>query len=150
MRSPINKRLIFILSFLGLLCSLSFAAGVYLDSAAAFALSGIVVLPFFAIYVVGVLDYKVGGTQLNLEKRVGHLETTNTELRKIISALVKAAIVNKATAGMLGGASRRHVDLLNEQFESIAEHIDPSELDVVNNQLKNIDEQIQKEKKKRD
>jgi hypothetical protein len=85
-----NKPLIFILAFLLVFSCSSFAAGVYLNSAAAFTLSGAALLPFVGIFAVGVLDYKVGGNQLTLEKRVNSLEKENTELKESVTALAKS------------------------------------------------------------
>lgn len=111
--------LIFILLFLFLLCVASFIAGVKLDSGAAFALSGAALLPFVGIFAVGVLDYKVGGSQLTLEKRVNSLEKENTELKESVTALLKAIYVLGHAETPIGGPSCEQYNLIDQYLSPI-------------------------------
>lgn len=127
-----KKSLIFILSFLLLLCVASFIVGTQLNSAAAFALSGAALLPFVGIFAVGVLDYKVGGNQLTLEKRVNNLEQENTDLRESVTALLKSIYVMAHGAGIWDGPTEHHNKLISGYLAPIEHLIDPNIQDQVN------------------
>ena len=120
-----DKKLKFILGFLFLFCVASFIAGVSLNSSAAFALSGASLLPFVGIFAVGVLDYKVGGTQLTLEKRVQGLEQENTELRKSVTALLKSLYVTYHAAGHWDCPTEDHDRLFSEYLLPITHLVAP-------------------------
>ena len=121
-----KKSLIFILSFLLLLTVASFIVGTQLNSAAAFALSGTALLPFVGIFAVGVLDYKVGGNQLTLEKRVNNLEQENTDLRESVSALLKSIYVMAHGASIWDGPTEHHNKLISDYLAPIEHLIDPN------------------------
>lgn len=103
-----------------MLCVASFIAGVQLNSGAAFGLSGAALLPLVGIFAVGVLDYKVGGTQLTLEKRVQGLEQQNTELQKSVTALLKSIYVMSHGASIWDGPTEHHHKLLSEYLLPIS------------------------------
>lgn len=117
-----NKPLIFILSFLLLLCVTSLIIGAKLDSASAFALSGAALLPFVGIFAVGVLDYKVGGSQLTLEKRVNSLEKESTELKEAVTALLKSLYVLEHGSSLWEGTTEKHYELVSLYLKPI-EHL---------------------------
>lgn len=127
-----KKQLTFILTFLLLLCAASFAAGVYLNSSAAFALSGLSLTFFAGIFAVGVLDYKVGGSQLSLEKRVNSLELENTDLRESVAALLKSIYVMSHGASCWDGPSDNHNKLVSEYLAPINHLVAPNIKDQVN------------------
>ena len=131
-----NKPLIFILIFLGVLCVASFIAGVNLNSAAAFALSSLALLAFVAIFAVGVLDYKVGGNQLTLEKRVGTLEKENTELKESVTALLKTIYFVNSPEMPIDGLSAKHHAII-EQYLKPVKHLITEDVEaLVNNDIK--------------
>lgn len=115
----INKPLIFVLAFLIVFSCASFVAGVYLNSAAAFTLSGAALLPFVGIFAVGVLDYKVGGSQLILERRVNSLEKENTELKESVTALLKSIYVLSHPDSPAAGPSIEQYKLIDEYLQPI-------------------------------
>lgn len=119
-----NKPLTFILGFLLLLCVASFIAGYKLNSAAAFALSGAALLPFVGVFAVGVLDYKVGESQLTLEKRVNSLEKENIELKESVTALVKSLYVMADGASRWDGPPEQHYKLVDEYLGPISHLVD--------------------------
>ena len=114
-----NRSLIFILAFLLVFSCSSFAAGVYLNSAAAFTLSGAALLSFVGIFAVGVLDYKVGGNQLTLEKRVNSLEKENTELTESVTSLLKSIYVLSHPDSPVAGPSVEQYKLIDEYLSPI-------------------------------
>lgn len=119
-----TKSLIFILSFLFLLCVAAFAAGFYLNSASAFALSSAALVFFVAIFSVGVLDYKIGGNQVTLEKRVGSLEKENTELKQSVTALAKAIYMVSSENAPAFGFNRAQFKLVDDTLAPINHLID--------------------------
>ena len=119
-----DKKLTFILSFLLLFCVSSFIVGTSLNSASAFALSGAALLPFVGIFAVGVLDYKVGGNQLTLEKRVNNLEQENTDLKESVTALLKSIYALADGASRWDGPSDKHKNLVAGYLKPIG-HIVP-------------------------
>jgi len=118
-----DKKLLVILSFLAILCSSAFAAGVYLNSSAAFALSGVALLPLVGIFAVGVLDYKVGGNQLTLEKRFQDVEQSNKELKYVVVSLSKAMFVIARGSSGFGGMLDEHYTLVENYLEPIKHHL---------------------------
>ena len=131
-----KKPLTSILSFLLALCVASFAVGVYLNSAAAFALSGAALLPFVGIFAVGVLDYKVGGNQLTLEKRVNSLERENTELKEAATALLKSIYVLSHEKTPFDGPSV-------EQYRLIDQYLSPIKHLVIGDVKASVDSDVQ-------
>lgn len=127
-----NKPLTFILGFLLVLCVASFIAGYQLNSAAAFALAGAALLPFVGVFAVGVLDYKVGGSQLTLEKRVNSLEKENTELKESVTALLKSIYVMAHGASIWDGPTENHNKLISDYLAPIKHLVDPNIQDQVN------------------
>lgn len=127
-----KKPLIFILIFLALLCVAAFGAGVHLNAASAFGLSSVALVFFVAIFAVGVLDYKIGGSQVTLEKRIGSLEKENTDLRISVTALLKSLYVMSHGASCYGGPSTNHAKLVSEYLSPINHLIDPNIKDQVN------------------
>lgn len=121
-----SKPLTFILGFLLVLCVASFIAGYQLNSAAAFTLSGAALLPFVGVFAVGVLDYKVGGSQLTLERRVNSLEKENIELKEVVTALVKSIYVMADGASRWDGPPEHHYDLVGEYLEPIKHLVAPN------------------------
>jgi len=119
-----KKSLIFILSFLFLLCVASFVVGAYLNSAAAFGLSSAALVFFVAIFAVGVLDYKIGGNQVTLEKRLGTLEKENTELKLSVTALLKSIYVMAHGASIWDGPTEHHNKLISDYLAPINHLID--------------------------
>ena len=139
----------FILYSLGIFSLLAFSAAVYLDSDPAFLLTAASLVSFVTIFAIEYLSYKVGGKLLTIEKTVAHLETTNTELKKIITALVKTTYIAHETGGRLGGPHIKHKALINKQIEEISQFLNASEIMQVTNKIKVIDDQIQKEKEQK-
>lgn len=117
-------QLTIILLFLSFLCLSAFAVGTYLDSTAAFALSAAALLPLVGIFAVGVLDYKVGGSQLTLEKRVNSLEQENTELKKVVTALLKSQHVIVHGTSIFAGVTDKHHALISKYLQPIEHLID--------------------------
>lgn len=130
--ATMKKPLTFILSFLLVLCVASFIVGASINSAAAFGLSGVALLPFVGIFSVGVLDYKVGGNQLTLEKRVNNLEQENTDLRESVTALLKSIYVMSHGASCWDGPSDNHNKLVSEYLAPINHLIDSNIQNQVN------------------
>lgn len=127
-----NKPLTFILGFLLVLCVASFTAGIQLNSAAAFGLCGVSLLPLVALYAAGVLGYKVGGSQLSLEATVHNLEQQQEELRKSVSALLKSMHVISHGASIWDGLTENHNKLISDYLAPIKHLIDPNIQDQVN------------------
>jgi hypothetical protein len=142
-----DKKLLFILAFLLLLCVSSFVAGVYLNSPFAFALSGAALLPFVLIFAVGILDYKVGGTHLTLEKRVNHLEQESKELRDSVTALLKSIYVMSHGASILGGPTDYHRQLLSEYLHPVNHLVAPGTQDQVNDDIAKLMTKLRAEEK---
>lgn len=120
-----NKKLLFIPSFLFLFCIASLVAGFCLNSTAAFTISGGSLTFFVVLYAVGILDCKIGGSQITLEKRVDTLEHTNTELQTIVTALFKAFYLLSDAASRLGGPSEQRRKLALEYLQTINHLIAP-------------------------
>jgi hypothetical protein len=114
-----KKPLTFILSFLLVICVASLIVGAQLNSASAFALSSAALVFFVAIFVVGVLDYKIGGSQVTLERRVGSLEKENTELKTSVTALLKSLYAVADGASRWDGVPKHHHDLIDKYLEPI-------------------------------
>lgn len=121
--------LAFMLSFLFLLCVASFIAGVSLNSGAAFWLSSAALLPFVAIFAVGVLDYRVGGSQLTLERRVNSLEEENTELKRSVTALLRSMYVLSSDETPIAGPSKEQYRLIDNYLSPI-KHLIDGDIDV--------------------
>jgi hypothetical protein len=117
-----TKSLAAILAFLLAMCLSAFAAGVFLNSAGAFGLSGAALIPLVALYAAGVLGYKVGGSQLSLEAKVHNLETEKEELKLAVSALVKSLYVIQDGAGRMDGGPSSHQDLI-KQYLAPVDHL---------------------------
>jgi ribosomal protein S13 len=115
-----DKKLMFILSFLFVICAASFIAAATLNSSTAFMLCLGALTFFVAIFAVGVLDYRVGGTQITLDKRVGTLEHENTELKELVTALGKCFYALSDGASRLGGPSEQHFKLVSEYMKPIS------------------------------
>lgn len=122
-----SKPLIFLLSFLLILCTAAFIAGYQLNSASAFALSGAALLPFVGVFAVGVLDYKVGGSQLTLERRMNSLEKENTELKEVVTALLKSLYALEHGSSLWEGTTDKHYDLVSQYLKPIS-HLFPSDI----------------------
>ena len=113
------KALSIILAFLLVMCLAAFTAGIILNSAAAFGLSGVALIPLVALYAAGVLGYKVGGSQLSLEAKVHNLETEEAELRAAVSALVKSLYVIQDGSGKMGGGPASHQNLIDRYLTPV-------------------------------
>jgi hypothetical protein len=120
------------LSFLFVLCVASFIAGSYLNSTAAFSLSGLALTFFVGIFAVGVLDYKIGGAQLSLERRVNTLEQENTDLKISVTALLKSIYVMSHGASIWDGPTENHRKLLSEYLQPITHLVPPGTEEQVN------------------
>jgi hypothetical protein len=133
-----NKPLVFILSFLFVLCIVSFIVGTQLNSTAAFTLAGTALLSFVGIFAVGVLDYKVGGNQLTLERRVNSLEEENTELKESVTALLKSIYVMAHGASIWDGPTEHHNKLISDYLAPIKHLVDPNIQDQVNSDISKL------------
>ncbi|HMW40733.1 MAG TPA: hypothetical protein PKD57_15100 [Saprospiraceae bacterium] len=135
-----NKRnLLAIIAFLLIFLCVSFYVGCALNSAPAFAVCVATLLPLVAIYCVGVLDYKVGGSQLSLEPRVHNLEEQTAELQKVSTALLKALYLVADGAPRMGGVPNKHNDLLNDYLKDIAHLVDSDVRNKVEADIRSID-----------
>tara|TARA_R110001599_G_scaffold171353_1_gene362250 strand:- start:256894 stop:257331 length:438 start_codon:yes stop_codon:yes gene_type:complete len=117
--SSTKKPLTLILWFLFAFCCLSFVTAAYLNSSGAFTLSGVALLLFIGIFAVGVLDYKVGGNQLTLEKRVNTLEKENTELKDSVTALAKSIYMISSENAPVYGFDHATDGLLDKYFAPV-------------------------------
>lgn len=136
--ASVSKPLIFILAFLLVFSCASFTAGTYLNSAAAFTLAGAALLPFVGIFAVGVLDYKVGGHQLTLEKRVNSLEKENTELKESVTALAKSIYMVSSENAPAFGFNHTAGGLLEKYLAPINHLIEGDIKATVEEDLKNL------------
>lgn len=114
-----KKSLALILSFLTLICIASFIAGAYLNSAAAFGLSTVSLCLFVAIFAVEVLEYKIGGHQVTIEKRLGSLEKDNIELKEAVTSLLKSIYLLSHPNTPIGGPSQEMHQLIDKYLAPI-------------------------------
>jgi len=124
-----NKRLLFILIFLFVFCIVSLVIGTWLNSTAAFTISGGSLTFFVAIYASEVLELTITGAHISLQKRVDTLENENTELKKVATALIRSLYTLADSAGRLGGHPKEHKALVSEYLAPISHLIEPNVLE---------------------
>ena len=90
------------------------------DSTAAYSLSVVSFVIFFALYSVGVLGYKIGGNYIQLETKVGNLEKESTELKELVTALLKSIYVLEHGASVWTGNTKEHHALVDEYLSPIS------------------------------
>jgi hypothetical protein len=133
--TAIDRKLIFILSFLFVFCVASLVVGTCLNSTAAFTISGASLTFFVGFFAVGILDYKIGGVQITLEKRVSNLEQENKELQTAATALIKSLYTISKGAEGYGGPSEEHYSLVSEYLKPLGHLIAPNILKEVDADL---------------
>ena len=140
-----NKSLIFILGVLFIFCVSAFAVGALKNSNAAFVLSGAALLPFVGIFAVGVLDYKVGGNQLTLEKRINDVEVENKELKNAVTSLLEAIYVVARGSSGFGGMLPEHYELIEKYLQPINHQISRNSKDIVIKEVERLFDEHNKE-----
>lgn len=105
---------------------ISFYAAYQSNSTGAYALASISFLAFFAAYCVGVLDYKVGGSQIALEKKVQDLQQGEEELKKIVNTLLRISLVVAEGARRFGGPREKHRAIIERHIKTIEHLVEPN------------------------
>jgi len=103
------------------------------SSAAAYTFAVVPFIAFFALFAVGVLEYKVGGATISLESKVQDLERQNTELSEAIRALVSCIVVVEDGASRYNGPGKVHEKLMSEYLETISKHFEPGFIESARN-----------------
>jgi len=91
-------------------CLIAGIFAVRTDSAGAWALTNIAFIVAMAAIFVGLLGWKVGGSQLSLEARVTDLATESEKVRHVVDALIKSMVV--MIDGYSNTPTREHFRLL--------------------------------------
>lgn len=115
MRFKTGVLLAFALAVFGLGILLAFLR----DSTGAYAMACGGAAGFFLLYLIDVLDFQIGGKFLSLSKRVSTLEQQNTELKAVVSALLKSFYVFDQGSSAWGGPTEKHNRLMERYLDSI-------------------------------
>ena len=134
-----DRKLSVLIAFCFVVLVASLWHGFQRDSAPAFTLAGLAFLAFFALYAVGVLGYKVGGSALSLEARIEDVEQSNLELQQVARALAKSLVVISDGAGRYNGPGVAHTEMVNELLKPIEHLLDQN---LVNNTAAEIDSRV--------
>ena len=113
-----------ILIFLFLVFLIFGYVGIVQQSTPAYSLAGSALVFLVALWAVGILDYKIGGATISLEKEVKALAQDNKELRIITTTLVKTIFAVMDASYRVGGPTKEHENLTAKYIDSISKYLD--------------------------
>jgi len=120
-----NRPLFVIISFCLIVFMASFYVAVWRDSTPAYSLAVTSFAFSVALYAVGFLGYKFGGSVVSLEAKVQNLETEASELKKSVSSLLKSIYVLEHGLNFIDGPSAAHYKLVATYLEPISHLVSP-------------------------
>lgn len=141
------KKWIFIL-FLFVSTIASFLVAYKANSTPAFSLTIVCFIAFSVIYIVEVLDYKIGGQHLSLEKRINELQVEQKELKNITSSLLKIIYISLDSSRRWGGSQPEHQELLKKHMDSLSKYFESDLEENIQKDLEQIDKSIKERNKK--
>lgn len=107
-------------------------------------LFGFAALLFTIIYLITVLDYKISGTALGVEKTIQEINTSKEEIKKIANTMVKMSYVLADGTGRWDGMPKEHLEQIKKYRESIKEYLDPNLDQDIQKTISQLNEQIKK------
>lgn len=107
-------------------------------------LFGFAALLFAIIYLITVLDYKISGSALGVEKTIQEINTSKEEIKKIANTIVKMSYILADGSGRWDGIPEEHLAQIKKYRESLKEYLDPNLDQDVQKTISQLDEQIKK------
>lgn len=126
-----------ILIFLFLVFILFGYVGITTNSTPAYTIACSALAFLVALWAVGILDYKIGGATISLQKEVKALAQDNKELRLITTTLVKTIFAVMDASYRVGGPTKEHENLTSKYIDSISKYLD---VDIIEQWNKDYDD----------
>ena len=139
----------FLIVFLLVTTISSFIFAFKTDNAPAYYLAMASLIAFCLAYAVEVLDYRVGGQHISLEKRLNVLAEGQEELKEVASSLLSIIYISQDGAQRWDGTPPEHQTLIEKHIATISKHIDPNLIRKVKKDIVNLDKLINERNKKR-
>lgn len=105
-------------------------------------------LIFVAIYCVSILQYKITGTNLGIEKAIQEINTSKREISQVAETLIKMSAVMADGAGSWGGPSKYHKQQIKKYKESLQDYISPDLDKEIEGTVQKLHQKIENENKK--
>ena len=109
---------------------------------------GVVLTAFLVIYCVSILQYRITGSTVGIERALQQINASKKEISVVAETLVKMAAVIADGGGRFGGMPDVHQQQIEKYKESLQEYLGPNLDNEIRNTIQQLDFQIKERNKK--
>ena len=103
---------------------------------------GFLILLFSSIFCVGLLGFKITGSNIGIEKTVEKINTAKKDVSKVTETFIKIAHVLADGTGRYGGVPQEHLDQIKKYQNSLKEYLSSDFDDEIKNTIQEINDAI--------
>lgn len=115
---------------------ISFLTAIEKESVAAYSIATISLCIFSAIYCVGFLGLEIGGNHLALKAAVSSLGIVHTELKDLLTSLIKVSFILSSKETPIGGPSKTQLEMVEECLAPFADKIEKIDRQLIDAEIK--------------
>ena len=110
----------------------------YQTQAAAYYLAIVSLVLFVLVAGLEVLNYRIGGQFLTIEKRINDVAAEQEEVKLLAIAAYQALHVLADGSSRWGGSSKEHIELMKKYLDPISKHLPENTIEEVNTDIAEI------------
>lgn len=128
----------FLITFLFLSTIVSFLFVYNYQTQAAYYLAIVSLVLFVLVAGMEVLNYRIGGQFLTIEKRINDVAAEQAEVKLLAIATYQALHILADGSGRWGGPSKEHIELMKRYLEPISKYLPENAIEKVDKDIAEI------------